>query len=144
MRVIRTAVAYIIAVIVATIFASIFNSHQILAGHKALGADIPMNDQLTTYWSDLLNFTPSYGAMIAIAFAVGFIVAFFLKRILRPLAPIAYPVAGAAAMGALLGGIELAYPGSGAIGGAQSVPGIALQCFAGAIGGTIFMMMRPK
>ena len=144
MRVIKTAAAYIAAVIAATVLASIFNSHQILAGHKALGADIPMNDQLTTYWSDLLNFTPSYGAVIAIAFAVAFVIAFFLKRVLKPLAPVAYPVAGAAALGAVLGAIELAYPGTGAIGGAQSVLGIALQCLAGAIGGTIFMMMRPR
>lgn len=144
MRVIRTGIAYIAAVIVATVLASVFNSHQILAGHKALGADIPMNDQLTTYWSDLLNFTLNYGAMIAIGFAVAFVLALFLKRVLKLLAPLAYPIAGAAAIGALLGAIELVYPGTGAIGGAQSVIGIALQCLAGAIGGTVFMMMRPR
>ena len=71
-------------------------------------------------------------------------VAYFLKRILKPLAVIAYPVAGAAAMGTILGALEVVYPGVGAIGGAQSTVGIALQCLAGAIGGIIFMVLRPR
>jgi len=144
MRIIKAIFAYIIAVLTATGLASIFNSHQILAGHKALGADIPMSDQLTTYWSDLLYFTPTYGMMIAIAFAVGFGVAFLLKRVLKPLAPVAYPIAGAAAVGTLLLAIELTYPGVGVIGGARTTLGILLQCLAGMIGGAVFMALRPR
>ena len=144
MQVIRTLFAYLGALVVTTGLASVFNSHQILAGHKALGAEIPMGDQIATYWGDFLNFTPSFGMVIAIAFAVAFGVAYFMKRVIKPLAIIAYPLAGAAAMATILVTLEIVFDGSGVIGGAQSTVGFGLQCLAGTIGGAFFMMLRPR
>ena len=65
--------------------------------------------------------------------------------ILKPLAPIAYPVAGAAAMFTAVYLIEnvVVGGGTGALGGARDGVGMALQAVAGLLGGITFAKMRP-
>jgi hypothetical protein len=77
---------------------------------------------------------------------VGFLVAAGLKRILTPLAPVAYPIAGAAAVVAAIWLIEnvVAGGGVGAIGGARDALGMALQGLAGLAGGTVFAALRGR
>ena len=86
------------------------------------------------------------GTVFSIALIIGFIVAFALKRLIKPLAMIAYPLAGAAAVVAAIYLVEttMAKGGAGAIWGARDPIGLALQGLAGAFGGTVFALLRPR
>lgn len=144
MAVTRLAIALIVAIFVTYLFASIFYTSQVIAGQASFGATYTLGQQLETYLANFLGLW-LYGAMIAIALSAGFLVAFFVKKILKPLAPIAYPLAGATAIYALLILVEAQLGGgAGIIGGARTPLGIALQSLAGAIGGFAFALISTR
>jgi len=142
MRFIRIVIAFILAVATAFTLASIFYTQQVLAKQVAIGAEYTAAQQHQTYIENFIGLAPAYGAILAVALLIGFTIATFLKRILAPLAVIAYPMAGAAAVFAVIFLIEniVAADGAGAIGGARDALGLALQCLAGAIGGLVFAL----
>ena len=84
----------------------------------------------------------SYASVMLIALLVAFPVALLVKAVLKPLAPIAYPVAGAAAVGLV---VYLIYKtqGPGAVAAIREPVGIALQMLAGLVGGIVFSLLRP-
>jgi hypothetical protein len=146
MRMVRLFWAYVVAALVAFAAAAIFYSQQILAKQAEIGAVYTPAQQIEAYFANAVGLAPAYGAVLAIALLVGFVVAAILKRVLRPVAPIAYPLAGAAAVGTSIVVIEntMAAGGAGAIGGARDALGFGLQCLAGALGGLAFEILRPK
>lgn len=146
MAIIRTFGAFVVAVAVALLAASAFFTWRVIAAQQAVGAEYTMGQQAETFLMNFTGLAPQYGAILGVALAVGFLVAFVLKRILRPLAPIAYPLAGAAAVvAAILLINHFMAPGvGGAISGARDSFGLALQGLAGAIGGLAFAAMHPR
>lgn len=144
MRLLRTIVAYIAAVAIAYCIGSVFYTARLLAESAGVGIQYTQAQQIDTYLTNFVGLR-AYGAMMAIALALGFIVAFGAKRLLKPLAPVAYPIAGAAAVFAMLALIETQLGGgAGVIGGARTPLGVALQCGAGLVGGLIFAALRPR
>lgn len=144
MSIVRIILAFILSVAVTYALAAGFYTQQVIAKMAAVGAEYSAQQQVDTYLS---NFTGLWqlGAMIAIALLIAFAFAYVIKRLAKPLAPIAYPVAGAAAMLALLAAIEQVLGGgAGVIGGARDAMGLALQAFAGLIGGAVFSFTRPR
>jgi hypothetical protein len=89
--------------------------------------------------------SPFVGIMAA-CFAIGFAVAAVLKRVLKPLAPVAYVLAGAAALPALFYLVEnvMLGGGVGAFFGAREPSGLALQALAGAVGGLVFTLIAVR
>ncbi|MFN3958416.1 MAG: hypothetical protein ACK4NP_00725 [Parvularculaceae bacterium] len=85
-------------------------------------------------------------AILAVCFAVAFAVAAALKRIVKPLAPVAYVIAGAAALPALFYLVEnvMLGGGVGAFFGARDPADLALQAVAGAAGGIIFTLIAVR
>lgn len=146
MPILRLAIAYIAAVATAFVAASIFYTQQILAKQAEIGADYTPAQQIDTYAANLVGLAPAYGVVLAIALLAGFIIAAIVKRILKPLAPIAYPLAGAAAVFTALYLIEnvMAAGGAGAFGGARGPLGLSLQCLAGAAGGLVFAFLSRR
>jgi hypothetical protein len=146
MQIIRHAAAFIAAVITAYTVAVGFYTQQVLAKQAEIGAIYTPAQQAQTYFENFIGLAPAYGLMVAIAFLVGFVVAAGVKRIVVPLAPVAYPLAGAAAMWALIWAIEtfVASGGVGAIGGARDALGVGLQMLAGLVGGAVFEWLRPR
>ncbi|NOX82566.1 MAG: hypothetical protein GXP06_06200 [Alphaproteobacteria bacterium] len=146
MQIIKLAAAYIAAVITAYTAAAGFYTQQVLAKQAEIGAIYTPSQQAQTYFENFIGLVPAYGLMVAIALLVGFVVAAGVKRIVVPLAPIAYPLAGAAAMWTLIWAIEtfVAGGGVGAIGGARDALGVGLQMLAGAAGGAVFEWLRPR
>jgi len=144
MRILRMAAAYVAAVITAFTAGSAFYTQQVLAKQAEIGAVYTPAQQAQTYLENFIGLAPAYGLMLAIALLIGFIVAAGVKRILTPLAPIAYPLAGAAAVFTLIWAIEtfVASGGVGAIGGARDAMGVALQMLAGCFGGIVFAVAR--
>ena len=144
MKIAKTIFAYVLSVAVTYVLATAFYTQQVIAKQAAIGAVYSTSQQIDTF---VQNFTGLwiFGAMIAIALLVGFVVAYFVKRILKPLAPVAYPVAGAAAMLGMLVLIEQQLGGrAGIIGGARYAVGLALQSLAGFAGGAVFAFKRPR
>ncbi len=144
MKIAKTVIAFIAAVAVAYSLASVFYTMRTLAAHSAVGIQYTQAQQIETY---LANFTGLwiYGALIAIALLAGFVVAFAVKKLLPALAPVAYPVAGGAAIYVLLTLVETQLGGgAGIIGGARTGLGVALQCLAGLAGGLVFAVLRPR
>lgn len=146
MTVIRIILGYAAAAIVALVLASAFHTHMVIAALGEVGAAVPFDKRLAMTINDLVGLAPQFGMVIGIGLAVGFLIAAGLRRILKPLAPIAYPLAGAAAVGVALTLMSLAYDGITPIAGARTTAGFALQCLAGAIGGLVFAIIavRPK
>ncbi len=141
---IKTAIAYLLSVAATYVLSVAFYTQQVIAKMVAVGAVYSGQQQFNTFVD---NFTGLWllAAMIAVALLVAFVVAFFVKRLLKPLAPIAYPVAGGAAILLMLYLIEQQLGGgAGVIGGARDATGLALQTLAGFLGGAVFAFMRPR
>ncbi|MEO1014089.1 MAG: hypothetical protein AAFX08_02760 [Pseudomonadota bacterium] len=150
MGIIRTAIAFLVAAATSVMASSAFYTQQIIAKQAAIGGVYTPAQQAQTYFENLRGLAfdgaPSFGAIAAIALGIGFAVAFVVKRILRPLAPIAYPIAGAAALAGVIHIINtvLFGGGTGAIGGARDAFGLTLQAVAGGLGGLVFAFLRPR
>ncbi len=143
MKFAKTIIAFVAAVAVAYGLASVFYTARTLAEQSAVGIRYTPAQQIETYMANFAGLW-IYGAMVAIALLVGFIVAFAVKRVLPALAPVAYPVAGGAAIFVLLMLVETQLGGgAGIIGGARTPLGVALQCLAGLTGGVVFAVFRP-
>ena len=140
MAILRILAAYALAALVATALASLTHTHLVLAGLQAAGAPTPPGLWLETALGDFMGLAPALGPVIAIGFAVGFGVAALLRRVLRPLAAIAYPLAGAAAMGAALAAMKFAYDGVTPLASARTALGFGMLCLSGAIGGLVFQL----
>jgi len=78
-----------------------------------------------------------YLAIIAVALLLGFAIAGLLKRFFPGLSGIAFPIAGAAAMGVTLGAMYIVFQ-TVPISGARSTMGFLSQVLAGGVGGWIF------
>ena len=145
MKGLRIVVAYIAAAAVTYMAAAIFYTQQIIAKQLAIGGVYTPGQQVETYLANLLGLS-LYGEAIAAALLIGFVLAAGLKRVLKPLAPIAYPLAGASAVLAVIYLIEntAAAGGAGAIGGARDALGLALQGLAGALGGAAFAAIAVR
>ena len=145
MKFIRTIAAFIAAATTAYLLAATFYTRQILMKQAEIGAHYTQAEVVETYLANVTGLAPAYGLVLTIGLLIAFIIAWGVKRILRPLARVAYPVAGAAAVFTAIYLIEnvMAGGGAGAIGGARSGLGLALQCLAGAVGGFVFSILRP-
>ncbi len=146
MRYAKIIGAYVAAAVVTVVLASAFFTQRVIAEQTAIGIEYTAAQQSETYLMNLAGLAPSYGLMLAIALLIGFAVAFGVKQILRPLAPVAYPVAGAAAVVTAIFLIEtvMAKGGAGAIGGARDALGLSLQGLAGAVGGAVFALLTRR
>lgn len=142
----RHALAFIAGVAAAYVLSATFYTQQILAKQAMIGAAYTPAQQFQTYAMNFLGLAPSFGVVLAIALLIGFVIAAGVKRVLAPLAPVAYPIAGGAAVFAALQLIENFVGGGqvGAIGGARDALGLGLQVVAGVVGGAVFALARPK
>lgn len=87
-----------------------------------------------------------YIAILAVCFAVAFLIAAAAKRLVKPLAPVAYVIAGAAALPSLFYLVETVMLGGGvgAFFGARDPVDLALQALAGAVGGLAFTLIAVR
>lgn len=144
MAVIRIAFAYILAVIVTTVLASFAHTQMVIAGLTESGATVALEQRIGMSAGDLVGLAPQLGPVMAAGLAVGLLIAALLRRVLKPLAPIAYPLAGAAAVGVALTAMSIAFDGITPIAGARTALGFSLECLAGAAGGLVFALVAVR
>jgi hypothetical protein len=141
MAIARIVLGFILAAVIATALGSAVHTQMIIAGLTGAGATIPADMRLSMTANDFIGLAPQFGVVVAIALAIGFLVAAVLRRALKPLAPIAFPLAGAAAIAVALTVMHIAFDGITPIAGARTPLGFALECLAGAAGGLVFSMI---
>ena len=141
-RIPRKLGAWLAAGIGSYVLAALFSQFVVLMGLMGLGLEISLLDSVSSLTHAVFNMVP-YLVVILIGFVMAFGVARGVKKIIPRLAIIAYPVAGAAAIGAALGLMYLRF-GVLPILGAQETYGLLMQIAAGAVGGIIFERLRPK
>ena len=142
-KALRTGAAYLAAVVVGFVAASLLHSQLVLAGLSGIGARIGWMDRLRMTLGDVVGLAPTYGTIFGLALLAGFAVAWAVKRWLKPLAPIAYPVAGAAAIATALGLMRLQFEMT-PLASARGLPGFLAHCGAGALAGIVFARLRPR
>jgi len=117
----------------AYILGSILNSQFVMNAHPV---DVGFGDRFNMTMFDISNMG-LYLAIILAAFLIAFIIAAVLKRFLPKLSSIAYPIAGAAAIGTALGLMYIIFQ-TVPISGARSTLGFVSQMIAGGFGGWVF------
>ncbi|WP_298335172.1 hypothetical protein [uncultured Erythrobacter sp.] len=125
--------ALIVAALGTYVIAVIANSQFVIGAHNV---PVSFSDRLSMTAFDVSNMY-LYLAIILVALILGFAVAALMKRFLPSLSSVAYPIAGAAALGLILGLMYIQFQ-TVPISGARSGLGFASQVVAGGIGGWIF------
>ncbi|MEM9724363.1 MAG: hypothetical protein AAF909_02740 [Pseudomonadota bacterium] len=131
------------AAAVAYVIGSVASSQFVISAHQAsTSVEITGAERLAMTLFDVSNMW-LYLVIIGLGFCVAFPVAFGIKRLLPGLSGLAYPLAGAAAIGAAL---ALMYQGFATvpISGARSELGFAAQVLAGAVGGYAYALFAAE
>ena len=141
MRFVRWIGALIIASLGTYVVAVIANAQFVIGAHNV---PVSFADRLNMTAFDVSNMW-LYLVVILIALLLGFAIAALVKRLVPSLAEVAYPVAGAAALGVVLGLMYIQFQ-TIPISGARGPFGFASQVIAGGIGGWIFarVLGAPK
>lgn len=141
MRFVRWIGALIIASLGTYVVAVIANAQFVIGAHNV---PVSFSERLNMTAFDVSNMY-LYLVIILVALLLGFAIAALLKRFVPSLAALAYPIAGAAALGTVLGLMYMQFQ-TVPISGARSGLGFASQVLAGGIGGWIFarLLGSPK
>lgn len=119
--------------VAAYILANIFNSQFVINAHNV---PVSFGDRFNMTIFDLSNMY-LYLVIILASFLIAFGIAGLLKRFLSKLSTVAYPIAGAAAIGTALGLMYVIFQ-TVPISGARSALGFLSQVLAGAFGGWVY------
>ncbi len=129
----RIFLGFIAAILTAYLIGTILNAQFVIAAHNV---PVSLADRWNMTAFDVSNML-LYLMVIGIGFLIAFLIAAVLKRFLPMLAAIAYPLAGAVAIGAALGLMYIQFQ-TVPISGARSGFGFFAQMLAGAVGGWVF------
>lgn len=136
----RRLLALLVAALVTTALASLGHSLFVQAELAALGTELPLMTRLVTIVRDFLGLVIPLGGITLVALLIGFLIAAFLKPRAGMLAPLAYPLAGWAAMALALLLMRLAF-GFSPLAGARSGLGFLTMSLSGFVGGLVFAWM---
>ena len=139
MRFARWTAALLVAAIVTYLVAVVANSQFVMKAHNV---SIGFAERVNMTAFDVSNMW-LYFVVILVALLLGFLVATVIKRFLPKLSRVAFPIAGATAIGTTLGLMYLQFH-TVPISGARSGPGFLSQVLAGALGGWIFARISGK
>ncbi len=138
------ALGYVLAVVITTALGAAFHTQMVIRALEQSGATVAPAERLAMTGGDIVGLAPQFGLVMALGLLGGFLIAAVLKRVLKPLAPIAYPLAGAVAVGVALTVMGMAFDGITPIAGARTTIGFGLQCLAGAVGGLVFSFFAGR
>ena len=146
MAFIRIIIGFLAALAVAYLLSAAFLTLQTLSAYPGFEVTPPaFAETLAMNVSGLATSSP-FIPILAVCFLIAFAIAAVAKRILKPLAPLAYVIAGAAALPSLFYLVEnvMLGGGVGAFFGARDPQDLALQALAGATGGLVFTVAAVR
>lgn len=145
----RIVIAYLIATAVTFAAASFAHTQMVLNELAAMGAPVDAGLRLSQGVSDMLglltNGSPPgiFVAIIAIGLLVALPVAGLVARLAPGLRWFVFMIAGAIAMLVIFSALK-ALLGTVGLFGARGTTGLALQMGAGALGGLVFTLLKPR
>ena len=140
----RCLVSWLGASCVGFIAATICHSQQVQAKLINLGTNIDLTTRFAAMADDLMGLSATYLPIIAIGFAIAFSVATFIQRKTALAPSLLYSLAGAVALGSILGLMQPIMEIT-LIAGARHWVGFSLQIIAGALGGfTYALLAQPR
>lgn len=139
----RIVGGFIAAVLVTVTAASFAHTHFTIQALRAVGAEVPPSVAMETVGNDFVGLAPSFGMVIAIALLLGFIIAGIARRFVRLPRPVAFALAGGAALATALSLMRLSYEIT-PIASARSWAGFLTLAAAGALGGLVFASVSRR
>ena len=139
----RRIVALVAAIVATAVLGSLASTHFVLFGLTDLGVHIGFTDRLYAYGHDVAGMAPLFSGLVAVGFLIAFPVAALVVRFLPKLRTLGYAAAGAAAILAILLGMETTLA-TMPIAGARTTLGLVAQGVAGAIGGLVFAQISAE
>ena len=133
----RRIVALVAAIAATAVLGCLASTHFVLFGLTELGARISFADRLYAYGHDVAGMAPLFGSLVTVGFLIAFPVAALIVRFLPRLRTWGYAAAGAAAILVILLSMEMTLAAM-PVAGARTPLGLAVQGFAGAVGGLVF------
>jgi hypothetical protein len=134
--------AWLAASLLTFLLASVVHSQFVMARLVAMGVDIPAGLRARTTLGDIAGLAPAFLPVVAVTLLLGFLIAGGVLRLMTGLRGIAFPVAGVAAMGAMLLVMQAVFKMT-PIAGARDTGGWLLMLLAGGAGGWLFGRLRP-
>ena len=136
---------WLAAAVTAVIFGVIFQTQNVLARLKDIGADVSVADRISMTGQDIFYLGQLYFIFVGLALAIAFLAGGLVFRLAKFGRPVIYMTAGAVALFVMLYLMKEVFFGIPAIAGARDGLGIGLQMLAGAIGGFVFAWVsRPR
>lgn len=130
---VRVILAFLAGILTAYLIGVSLNAQFVIAAH---GVPVSLGDRLNMTAFDISSMV-LYLVIIAVGFFIAFLIASLLKRVLPGLASVAYPIAGAAAIGVALGLMYMKFQ-TVPVSGARGMFGFLAQMLAGGFGGWVF------
>lgn len=142
-QILRSGPAWATAVLVTSVIGSMIQTWQMQPGVNDLGTLLPSDLAIESALNEFTGLAVPVLTVFALALALSVAVISWLKPRVPVLAPIAWPLAGAAAIGTALGFIH-ARLGVAPLAGDRGFDGFVLFCSAGALGGLLFEWLKPR
>lgn len=145
----RAFVAYLIAAAVTFAAASFAHTQMVLNELAAMGAPVDIGLRFSQAIADMQGLLASgsppgiFPAIIAIGLLIAFPVAGLVARLAPGLRWFVFMVAGAAAIFVIFTALKTSL-GTVGLFGARGAIGLALQMGAGALGGLVFTILKPR
>lgn len=145
----RTIFVFLLATIVGTLLVSLANTHIILGGLSAVGAEFSTEVRIEAILRDLAGLGPTLAVLTLIGFLIAFPVAGFISRLLGPSwRRVGFTLAGGVAIMVMMTAIK-AYYGAAMhstitpIASAREMSGLLTLAIGGAGGGFLFALLKP-
>jgi len=142
-RIVRLIVIFAVSVIVATVLASASSTIFVLGGLADLGAEIAPGEWLSIVVRDIGGMGPTYAPLAAGGLLIAFAAAWLVTKIVPGPRAIAYAIAGAVALVAIVL-LMREVLGVTPISGARTALGLIGQALAGLIAGAVFAALSGR
>jgi hypothetical protein len=139
----RRLLALLVSALVTTALVSLGHSLFVQAELAALGTELPLHIRAGAIFRDFIGLLPTLGAILLGALLVAYLIAGVLKPRAGLLGPVAYPLAGWAAVALALVAMRLAF-GFSPLAGARTGLGLLVMSLGGLAGGAVFGWMIRK
>lgn len=135
--------ALLLAALATTALVSLGHSLFVQSELAALGTALPIHVRLGAIVRDFVGLLPTLGAVVLGSLLIAFLIAGWLRPRAGRLAPLAYPLAGWAAIALALFAMRLSY-GFSPLAGARTGAGFLTMSLGGLVGGLIFAWATRK
>ncbi|WP_416305094.1 hypothetical protein [Neptunicella sp. SCSIO 80796] len=142
-KIVRRMIGYLLATLTTFMIASIAHTQFVLNELASVGVDINMSIRIDSALSDLVDLAPGYGSILALGLLLAFVVMSTIRNRYstreRRVSYWVYPIGGLLAVICIHFAMDHIFDIT-LIAGARSFWGYLWQCFAGFVGGYVYLV----